>query len=990
VLKEASPDAFRVALADALRPLSDPVKIQAEAARVLGEHLQLSCALYAEVEREAYNDYYVIKQDYCAPGARSLVGRHRARDFGTTIFDAAQAGRTLAVGSVASEPAITAAGRAAYAALGVQAYLLVPLVKEGRPVAFFAALDASPRTWTEEDLALVEETGERTWAAVERARAEAALRESEARYRSLFNTIDEAFGLCKIVTDDHGQAIDFLALEMNPAWETLTGLSLERSVGRTLKELIPSVREVWIGAGGRAALGREAVRLEGWVPAMKVWLDVRFAPFGAPGSGLFTVLAADVTARKQAEGVGRASEERQAFLLELSDALRPLADVTAVKSVACRVLGEHLGASRVLYTETDENGQIVFGPQYVSGVARLEGRTPFQTFDATLPDEIRRGRTVVRHDVAGAAHLTAEQKAAHAAARIGAWVVVPLVKEGQPVARLVVHARSARDWTTEEVALIEETAERTWAAVERALAEAELRASEARLRMALDASQMGTFVWFPQEDRGEADPRMRELFGVSRDQPRALAFALANRVHPDDRQWYAEAVSRALDPTGPGILKEEVRVVHPDGSMRWLQISGQTTFEGTPAHAARMSGMAADITDRKVTEEALRESEQRLKDIDRRKDEFLAVLAHELRNPLAPILTGLELIRRGGSTPDAVERVRTMMERQVGHMVRLIDDLLDVSRITSGKIRLQRHPTALTTLVSTAIETNRAGLGAKQLALSVELPDAPLLLDVDPTRFVQIVSNLLHNAVKFTEPAGRIRIAARVRPPSNGTEGELELSVIDSGHGISRAMLPRVFDLFVQGEGAAQGTQSGLGIGLALAQRLIGLHGGTIEARSEGPDQGSTFTIRLPLATATTRPTAVDLPPIPELRRRVVIIDDNEDAADTVAMLIETLGGEARVAYAGEAGLRLVLELRPDIVLLDIGMPGIDGYETCRRIRAALGASVVIIALTGRGLDQDKRETERAGFDAHITKPADPTILEHLLAEALPTHAPPG
>jgi signal transduction histidine kinase/CheY-like chemotaxis protein len=444
------------------------------------------------------------------------------------------------------------------------------------------------------------------------------------------------------------------------------------------------------------------------------------------------------------------------------------------------------------------------------------------------------------------------------------------------------------------------------------------------------------------------------------------------------------AVASALDPAGAGVLRQDVRVRRPDGVVHWLAITARMTFEGAPRRAVRIAGVVEDIDDRKRTEAALREREGQLTEADRRKDEFLAVLAHELRNPLAPLRAGLELIRLSGDASTAVQRTRAIMDRQVRHMVRLIDDLLDVSRITSGKIQLERRPTPLDTLVTTAIETNREAITSAGLTLDIRLPDTPVWLDADPTRGVQVVSNVLHNAVKFTDPSGRIAITADVEPAAAGCGSMLALTIADSGVGITEEMLPRVFELFSQDRAVAGRSHVGLGIGLALARRLIEMHGGRIDARSDGPGRGSAFTIRLPVADmgeeAAPAPAGVGREAI-RTRHRVVVVDDNLDAANAMAMLIAALGGETRVGHDGPSGLAHVLDWSPTLVLLDIGMPGMDGYETCRRIRTAMGRRVTIVALTGWGQEQDKREAERAGFDAHLTKPADPAALERLLAE---------
>jgi signal transduction histidine kinase len=375
----------------------------------------------------------------------------------------------------------------------------------------------------------------------------------------------------------------------------------------------------------------------------------------------------------------------------------------------------------------------------------------------------------------------------------------------------------------------------------------------------------------------------------------------------------------------------------------------------------------------------LAHSERELREADRRKDEFLALLAHELRNPLAPIRTGLELIRLSGDRPATVRRMRAIMERQVGHMVRLIDDLLDVSRITSGKIVLQRVPTPIDELVQGAVDAQRAAIEAAGITLSVQLPDRPCVVDVDPTRFVQVLSNVLHNAVKFTPARGEIRVVAEASP-LDSPQRDLTIAVSDTGIGIPAQILPRVFDLFVQGEHADGHQHSGLGIGLALARRLMEMHEGRIEARSDGPGSGSTFMISVPQSKrlAETSPARNEAQ---HTNSRVLIVDDNRDAANSMAMLVQALGGTAKTSYDAVSGLDALEEFRPDIVVLDIGMPGTDGYEMCQQIRLRpADRHIVVIALTGWGHPQDKQRALDVGVDAHLTKPVDPAAFQELLA----------
>ena len=443
-------------------------------------------------------------------------------------------------------------------------------------------------------------------------------------------------------------------------------------------------------------------------------------------------------------------------------------------------------------------------------------------------------------------------------------------------------------------------------------------------------------------------------------------------VHPEDHDSYVEAYTDAYHARTP--FRAEFRFRRADGAWRWMR------SEATPRVEDRVFtgyvGASVDITERRQAEEALREADQR-------KDAFLAILAHELRNPLAPIRTGIELLRIGGGKPAAITRVLPVLERQVSHMVRLIDDLLDVSRITSGKIHLQRQPTSLNDLVASAIDANRAAIESSGLTLAMTLPETPCVLDVDPTRFVQVLSNLLNNSTKFTDRGGTIAVAGvvdnSVSPPS------LALSVTDSGAGIATSTLPHVFELFFQGQSPGR-AKSGLGIGLGLARQLIEMQGGTIAARSAGAGCGSSFTIQIPVLTwegvgASPTPEVDRSDVRPAIGRRVLVIDDNVDAADTLADLVVALGGEVAVAYNGRDGVRCAAEFRPDVVLLDIGMPNMDGYETCRLLRAQpAGQMVYCVAVTGFGQLHDRERALGDGFDAHLTKPSDPRVLEGLLA----------
>ncbi|OWK37981.1 ATP-binding protein [Fimbriiglobus ruber] len=377
---------------------------------------------------------------------------------------------------------------------------------------------------------------------------------------------------------------------------------------------------------------------------------------------------------------------------------------------------------------------------------------------------------------------------------------------------------------------------------------------------------------------------------------------------------------------------------------------------------------------------------QLLRDADRRKDEFLAMLAHELRNPLAPIRNSLALLKFGSKNPEVVTRASEMMDRQVQHLVRLVDDLLDVSRINLGKVDLRLEEIDLGDIVANAAETAAPLMTARKHRLTINRPRRPVRLRADPTRLAQVIGNLLNNAAKYTDESGHITLAFE----RDGIEAVVR--VRDTGAGIAAEMLPRVFDLFTQADQTIDRAQGGLGVGLALVRTLVGLHGGTVRATSPGLGKGSEFFVHLPalpeIRVAEPEATAG---PVPSRRPgcRILIVDDSTDAADSLAMILGLGGDEVRTVATGPAALQTAAQFRPHLVLLDLGLPGMDGYEVARRLReTTAGNRIRIAALTGYGQEEDRRRTQTAGFDHHLVKPADPTAIEKIVAEIIAAQIP--
>lgn len=367
-----------------------------------------------------------------------------------------------------------------------------------------------------------------------------------------------------------------------------------------------------------------------------------------------------------------------------------------------------------------------------------------------------------------------------------------------------------------------------------------------------------------------------------------------------------------------------------------------------------------------------------LMEADRRKDEFLAILAHELRNPLAPLRNALEAMRLKPHDREAASWARALMERQVAQMVRLIDDLLDLSRVSRGRIELRHERSDLATLVQGALDVCGPSIANAGHRLTVELPGTPMPLVCDPTRVVQVICNLLSNAVKYTPPGGHITLSARRR------DDLFEVSVRDTGIGIPSDMLARVFDMFTQVPHAIERSQGGLGIGLTLVKRLVELHGGQVEAKSVGPGLGSEFIVRLPeRMTAHAAPVMVAAlaDRVSSPKQRILVADDNRDAADSLAVMLRIAGHDVRTAYDGQQALDVAETFKPSLALLDLGMPRVNGHDTARRLRETEhGRNIVIIALTGWGQPEDRNRSLAAGFDHHLVKPVAPSMLERLLA----------
>jgi PAS domain S-box-containing protein len=510
---------------------------------------------------------------------------------------------------------------------------------------------------------------------------------------------------------------------------------------------------------------------------------------------------------------------------------------------------------------------------------------------------------------------------------------------------------------------------------ERKRVEDALRGSEERLKLALAASRMGVWEWDFETATMFWSPECSEILG--REMSGGTFESFKNLLEVEDADAVLELANQAID--NRTVYSAEFRIRTND-EVRWFSNLGRAEYDhdGKPV---RMIGTIQDITERKRLLAEVQERAAQLTEADRRKDEFLAILAHELRNPLAPVTNAVEILRMNGLSNPESQRAAEMIDDQMQHMTRLIDDLLDVSRLTRGTLELRKEEVMLSDVVKSAVEKTRHIIDESGVQLTVELPPRPVKLDADRIRLTQVLSNLLNNAAKYTESGGSIILRAE------RAGNEVAISVKDTGIGMPPDKLQHIFEIFAQLDVSLERTRGGLGLGLTLVKRLVELHGGSVEAKSDGLEEGSEFLIRLPAMeeppveeSGSESPGAMQKAPLESLR--VLVVDDNRAAAEMLGTLFRLKGNPVQLAHDGEEAVTAAEKFVPDVVLLDLGMPKLNGYDACRRIRGQpWGKKMIIIALTGWGRDEDRERTREAGFDYHLVKPVRPMNLLEVIAE---------
>lgn len=947
-----------------LTRLSTPDDIMQISGAKLSEFLQSSGCVFGDVDESG--EAMIVNFGWTADNVPSLKQTFRLKDYLSDEFiRASRAGEIFVVSDTAADPNTDTQN---CARLKIGAFVVVPFHWNDRWAAFLAVTNVQPRIWREDEIELMKEFSNRLFSRLERARAEKALRLSETKFRTLADTAPALIW--------HNNS-DGENVYVNQPYLDFSGLKAEQLLGSGWQTLIhPYEKKEQVAYCMAAVREQRAWNNQGRLrrhDGVWRWFESHAQPlFDASGVYLGHVgVSIDVTERKQIEEALSADFQAlmrmQALSGRMAEGAEPRSMFLEILDVAVKIMLADKGtlqlregdSLRIVASVGHDRAFLDFfaAPENVASVCSLAA---LQHQRLVVPD-------VEESPIfANSASLPVLRAAA-----VRAVQSTPLyTRSGRLLGMLSTHWAHCHTSDEQDLWRLDLLARQAADFIEQKQSEESLRLSEERFRNLVESYAQA--VWETDADGVVVadSPTWRDYTGQTFDE--WLGYGWVNAIHPDDRADAERLWRKAI--AAERTINAQFRLKYRNEGWRW------TNFRATPIRSSsgkiqKWVGMNIDIDAQKRTEEALQEA-------DRRKDEFLATLAHELRNPLTPISNGLHILRMPGVTSGTLENIYGMMERQIHHMVRLVDDLMEVSRITRGMIALHKEAIDLADVLRNAVETSRPFIDAARQQLYISFPPEPLRLKGDAMRLTQVFANLLNNASKYTQEGGRIWLSVRCE----GTDAVV--SVRDDGIGISDDILSKVFDLFIQGKQAAHRAQSGMGVGLTLVKSLIAMHGGSVEAHSDGPGKGSEFTVRLTLANDDEQRDQEqgESGTLSLATHRIVVVDDNKDAADTLAMLLRFMEAEVMTASTAQSALTIVESFHPMIVFLDIGMPDMDGFEIARRIRQRPeNRNMTLIALTGWGQERDRLNSREAGIDYHLIKPVDLDVLKELLSGLLAT-----
>ncbi|MEH2078469.1 MAG: PAS domain S-box protein [Nostoc sp.] len=934
--------AFLADVANDFSRLSTADEIMQTVGEKIGAYLNITTCNFTDVD-EAH-DEVTVHHGWSSPTVPSTVGTFRTSQYLSREFErTSRAGETVVICNTQTDPRTDAPG---YAALNMHSFVTVPFHHNGRWTHYMAICDSRPRNWREDEIELIEEISNRIFPRLERARAEAALRQSEERYRTLLESIDEGFCVLELLFDQNEVAINYRYIEINPAFEQQTGLI--EAVGKTVLEIVPTHESYWFEIYGNVAKTGEAIRFENYANVFNRWFDVYAFRIGNAESRRVAVLFTDITRRKQVEAVLQASHQTFRYLVENSpfgvyvvDADFRLAQVSA-------------GAQKVF-----ENVRPLIGRNFAE-VLRMLWQEPFAS------EAIARFQQTLN---------TGE----------------PYHSPSTVECRSDVDEIESYDWKIERIPLPDGrfgVVCHFYDLSERQRYEAALRESEERFRNLADNAPVMVWVTDPTGFCTYLSQGWYNFTGQT--ESTGLGFGWLDGTHPEDREMAQRVFLDANQ--RQEAFQLEYRLQNKNGEYIWA-IDAASPWLGVDGQFKGYIGSVIDINDRKQAEderEQLLQREQAARETaeqaNRIKDEFLAVLSHELRSPLNPILGWTRLLQNGKLDQTRQREALATIERNAKLQTQLIEDLLDISRIMQGKLSLTKASVSLTFVITAAVETVRLAAEAKQIQILLDLTTETALVSGDAARLQQVVWNLLTNAVKFTANGGRVTIELRQ------IDQLAQIRVIDTGKGIDPQFLPYVFEYFRQADSSTTRKFGGLGLGLVIVRQIVEMHGGTITAESLGENQGATFTVQLPvigqvipsISESVQVPVENAVDPLNNLQ--ILVVDDEADTREFQAFVLEQSGARVIAVASGLEALQMLDQTIPDVLVSDVGMALMDGYMLMRQIRSRppqQGGTIPAIALTAYARDFDRQKAFEAGFQAHITKPVEPEVLVKTITKLL-------
>jgi len=895
---------------------------------------------------------------------------------------------------------------------GLRALQSTPLIsRSGQMVGMISTHWREPQTPSEHELRLLDVLARQAADLIERQAAGDKLRSSEEKYRSLFESIDEGFCLIDVLFDGSNQPVDYRFIEANPAFEKHTGL--RDVLGQTMRQLAPDHDDHWFQIYGRIALTGNAERFELPAEALGRFYDVYAFRVGEAAQRRVAILFDDITGRKLTEDILRQEADIDAYRVALNDALASLTEPMEVQAVAARVLGMHLQTARAVYFEVehqpDSDYYILRGDYHSQGTPGHAGRYRADDFGATLYEEMRAGRTLVVNDVATEPKLTQAEIKAHADVHVAAYICVPLLKDGRHAAFICVDQAEPRIWTQAEIAVVEETAERAWAAVESARYEQTLRQSEEKQAFLLALSDTLRPLATPEEIMDTAVGMLGRQLHVTQvgyaetDDGQTYLDVLADWTeegrlstvgqHPIPAH-HVEAIT-SYQAGKPWVVEDveiDSRQAVRDAAHVYIGVGARATLNVPLVKDGRWVAMlyATSTTPRRWTpgeielsrevaertwaalelgraQQALREAKDAAELANRSKDHFLAVLSHELRTPLTPVLMTVDALQHDATLSPALREDLAMMKRNIQLETKLIDDLLDISRITSGKLVLHLSAVDLNDVVRNVCRLCNPLVRERGMELHTRLARSAGVINADSARVQQVLWNVLMNAMKFTPAGGSITVTTAWIDA-----GRCEVRIQDTGAGIAPEVLPHIFNAFEQGGAGVTRQFGGLGLGLAICKALVELHQGAIRAESAGAGHGATIVIELPgrvmTATAKIR-LAAPAAKVEAGHLRVLMVEDHPDTERVLGALLRRAGFSVTTAPNVAKATTTAREQAFDILVSDLGLPDGTGYDVMRTVHSILG--IPGIAMSGFGMEEDIRRSRDAGFSEHLVKPID-------------------